>query len=154
MGPVEIKKTPPGLRPVSWLVKQIQNALRVATEEALAPVDLTAAQAAVLSALAYDSHLSNAELARAGFVTPQSMVELLQSLEIRGLIVRRPHPSGGRAMPAELTPQGAKQLLAVHMAMREPHQRLVRDLGLAERTRLRELLEQCLSSLRPERESD
>jgi DNA-binding MarR family transcriptional regulator len=148
---VSSKIKPPGLRPVSWLVKQIQTALRVATEEALAPVDLTAAQAAVLSALAYDSHLSNAELARAGFVTPQSMVELLKSLEIRGLIVRRPHPSGGRAMPAELTPQGAKQLLAVHMAMREVEQRLLHDLEPAERTRLRELLERCVSSLRRER---
>src|SRR5260370_15128695 len=117
MGPVEIKKTPPALRPVTWLAKQIQSALRVATEEALAPLDLTAAQAAVLSALAYDSRLSNAELARAGFVTPQSMVELLRSLETRGLVVRRPHPSGGRAMPAELTPQGAQPLLAVPMAM-------------------------------------
>lgn len=119
-------------------------------DAALAPLDLTAAQAGVLSALAYDSHLSNAELARVSFVTPQSMVELLQSLEARGLIVRRPHPSGGRAMPAELTPEGAKQLLAVHLAMREVEEKLLRDLGAEERRHLRRLLENCLASLRSE----
>jgi DNA-binding MarR family transcriptional regulator len=135
---------------VAWLLKQLQSALRAASEGALAPLDLTASQAALLSALAYDPHLSNAELARVSFVTPQSMVELLRSLETRGFIVRRPHPSGGRAMPAELTPEGAKQLLAVHLAMRDVEERLLRDLEPEERTRLRKMLERCLASLRSE----
>jgi len=138
---------------VTWLLKQLQGALRAATDEVLAPLDLTASQAAVLSALAYGSQLSNAELARNSFVTPQSMGEILQSLEARGLIVRRPHPSGGRAMPAELTSQGAKQLLAVHLAMREIEERVLRDLEGEDRTRLRQLLERCLASLRSERSS-
>jgi len=138
---------------VTWLLKQLQGALRAATDEALAPLDLTASQAAVLSALAYGSQLSNAELARDSFVTPQSMVEILQSLEARGLIVRRPHPSGGRAMPAELTSKGAKQLLAVHLAISEIEEHLLSDLGGEERTRLRQLLERCLASLRAERSS-
>ena len=138
---------------MTWLLKQLQGALRAATDEALAPLDLTASQAAVLSALAYGSQLSNAELARDSFVTPQSMGEILQSLEARGLIVRRPHPSGGRAMPAELTSQGAKQLLAVHLAMREIEERVLRDLEGEDRTRLRQLLERCLASLRSERSS-
>ncbi|HYW43591.1 MAG TPA: MarR family transcriptional regulator [Bryobacteraceae bacterium] len=138
---------------MTWLLKQLQGALRAATDEALAPLDLTASQAAVLSALAYGSQLSNAELARDSFVTPQSMVEILQSLEARGLIVRRPHPSGGRAMPAELTSKGAKQLLAVHLAISEIEEHLLSDLGGEERTRLRQLLERCLASLRAERSS-
>jgi len=81
------------------------------------------------------------------------MVEILQSLEARGLIVRRPHPSGGRAMPAELTSKGAKQLLAVHLAISEIEEHLLSDLGGEERTRLRQLLERCLASLRAERSS-
>ncbi len=114
----------------------------------MAPLDLTTTQAGVLSALAYDSHPSNAELARANLVTPQSMVELLRSPEVRGLIVRRPHPSGGRSMPAELTPEDAKQLLAVHLAMRGVEESLLRDLGPEDRKHLRHLLETCLTSLR------
>ncbi|SPE37769.1 Transcriptional regulator [Candidatus Sulfopaludibacter sp. SbA6] len=132
---------------MAWLFRQVQSALRRATEEALAPLDLTPSQAELLSALANGSRLSNAGLARAAFVTPQSMVELLRSLETRGLIVRRPDPSGGRAMPAELTPQGARQLLAVHLAMRAVEDRLLRDLEPDERARLRQLLERCLASL-------
>ena len=124
--------------------------MRTAIDEALAPLGLTAAQAGVLSALAYGAHLSNADLARESFVTPQSTVELLRTLEKRGLIVRRPHPSGGRSMPAELTPEGSKQLLAVHLAMREVEERLLRALGAEERKYLRVLLESCLASIRTE----
>jgi DNA-binding MarR family transcriptional regulator len=147
---VSSKKAPPGLRPVAWLLKQVQSAMRTAIDEALAPLGLTAAQAGVLSALAYGAHLSNADLARESFVTPQSTVELLRTLEKRGLIVRRPHPSGGRSMPAELTPEGSKQLLAVHLAMREVEERLLRALGAEERKYLRVLLESCLASIRTE----
>jgi DNA-binding MarR family transcriptional regulator len=143
-------KSPP-LRPVIYLLKQVQNALRSALDEALTQVDLTASQADVLSALAYVPHLSNAELARVSFVTPQSMVELLKSLEARGFVVRRPHPAGGRAMPAELTRQGAKQLMMVRLAMRELEDRLLRGVTSEDRTRLRVMLEHCLASLRSER---
>lgn len=142
------KKQSAGLRPVIWLLKQLHNALRSATDEVLEPLGFTASQAALLSALAYDSGLSNAELARVSFVTPQSMVELLRSLEERELIARRPDPSGGRAMPAELTPRGAQQLLAVHFALRQVEARLLRDFSAEERAAFRVLLERCLASLR------
>jgi len=51
-------------------------------------------------------------------------------------------------MPAELTPQGAKQLPAVPMAMQQVEERLPRDLGPEERARLRQLQERCLASFR------
>jgi DNA-binding MarR family transcriptional regulator len=89
----------------------------------LSPVDLTVSQAAVLPALSVEPHLSNPDLAWDRFVTPQSMVALLSSLESRGLIVRRPHPAGGRAMPAEITARGSEQLMVVRMAMREVEHR-------------------------------
>jgi len=78
------------------------------------------------------------------------MVTLLKSLETRGLIVRRAHPEGGRAMPAELTPEGAKKLMTFRLAMREVEQRLLRSLPPADQTHLRQLLERCLESLRSE----
>ena len=147
-------RKPSGLRPVSWLLRQVQSSLRAAAEEALAPLDLTPSQAELLSSLAYGSQLSNAELARAALVTPQSMVELLRSLEARGLIVRRPALSGGRAMPAELTTLGARRMLAVHLAMRDVEERLLCGLEPEERARFRRLLEHCLASLRSGRASD
>jgi DNA-binding MarR family transcriptional regulator len=138
----------PALKPFTYLLKQLQNALRATIDEALAPARLTFPEAAVLSELSLVSRRSNAELARASFVTPQSMVTLLKSLEACGLIARHPSPKGGRARPAELTSEGAKQLMVFRLAMREVEQRLLRSLPPGDQARLRELLERCLESLR------
>src|SRR5262249_22047407 len=128
--------------------RHVQAALRTAIEDVLAPIGLTGAQVALLSALRSEPHLSNAELARATFVTPQSMVPLLGALEAKGFIVRRPHPSGGRAMPAELTPQGLKALQTGWTAVKLIEDRLLNDLSSTEQHQLRDMLERCLASLR------
>ena len=105
---------------------------------------LTVAQANVLTEIAYGRPRSNAQLARLHSVTPQSMVEVLASLERRGLISRSAKPDRGRAMPAELTREGHSQLLSVHLAMRQVEQRLLNSLSTADISRLRTLLEACL----------
>ena len=134
----------PAVKPITLLLRQVQGATKRATEEALRDSDLTAAQANVLTELAYGQPRSNAELARLHSVTPQSMVEILASLERRGLISRSAKPEGGRAMPAELTKEGHSQLLSVHMAMRQVEQRLLNSLSTADASQLRKLLEACL----------
>jgi DNA-binding MarR family transcriptional regulator len=136
------------MKPLTYLLKQLQNALRAAIDQALAPAGLTMSEASVLAELSLVSRRSNADLARAAFVTPQSMIALLKSLESRGLILRHANPAGGRSMPAELTPEGAKQLMVFYLAMRGVEQRLLGDLKPEEQGRLRELLERCLESLR------
>jgi DNA-binding MarR family transcriptional regulator len=144
------QKYGPQPKPLTYLLKQLQNALRSTVEEALSPAGLTMAEASVLSDLSLVSHRSNADLARAAFVRPQSMVTLLKSLERRGLVVRRANPEGGRTMPAELTRDGAKKLMTFRLAMREVEQRLLRTLPPADQRHLRQLLERCLESLRSE----
>jgi DNA-binding MarR family transcriptional regulator len=131
-------------------LRQIQGATRRATEEALRNSDLTAAQANVLTELAYGQPRSNAELARLHSVAPQSMVEILASLERRGLISRSAKPDRGRAMPAELTKEGHSQLLSVHLAMRQVEQRLLNSISAADISRLRTLLEACLTGIERE----
>jgi DNA-binding MarR family transcriptional regulator len=119
-------------------------------EVALGDSDLTAAQANVLMEIAYGQPRSNAELARLHSVTPQSMVEILSSLERRGLISRSAEPERGRAMPAELTRQGQSELLAVHLAMRQVEHRLLNSLSTADISQLRKLLEACLIGIEKE----
>jgi DNA-binding MarR family transcriptional regulator len=146
---VSTPRSTAGLKPLTWQLKQLRNALHRTTEDALLPLGLTEAHAAVLMELAYGKQLSNAALARASSVTPQSMLQLLRSLEERGLI-RRTNPKGGRAMPAELTPEGRRQVFQIHLAMRDIEQKLLGALSPEERNRLRGLLERCLASLLPE----
>lgn len=134
----------PAFKPITLLLRQIQGATRRVTEEALRESKLTAAQANVLTELAYGQARSNAELARLYSVTPQSMVEILASLERGGLISRSAKPNQGRAMPVELTKEGHSQLLSVHLAMRQVEQRLLNALSTADISQLRKLLEACL----------
>jgi DNA-binding MarR family transcriptional regulator len=56
--------------PLAYLVKRTQSQLQT-MDAALAAHDLTMAQYAVLSHLAREHELTNAELARRAFVTPR-----------------------------------------------------------------------------------
>ena len=119
-------------------------------EDALRGSGLTMAQANVLTELAYGQPRSNAELARLHSITPQSMVEILTSLERRGLISRTADPAGGRAMPAELTKEGHAEVLSVHLAMRQVEERLLTSVSKEDVSRLRKLLEDCLIGIEQE----
>jgi DNA-binding MarR family transcriptional regulator len=134
--------------PLGLLVKHVQQALRAEVERALAGSGLTLPQAAVLSALRFRPGQSNAELARSGFMRPQSMAEVLEGMVAAGLVTRRPHPAGGRALQAELTPAGARTVPVVDAAMSGVEARLLADLSPAEQGTLRDLLERCLASVR------
>jgi DNA-binding MarR family transcriptional regulator len=49
---------------------------------------------------------TTADLARAESVKPQSMGATIASLEERGLVERKPHPTDGRQVNIELTAKG------------------------------------------------
>lgn len=137
----------PALRPVTVLLREVQVATRQALEEAIRHAGLTVSQANVLTELAYGKARSNAELARIHSVTPQTMIEILASLERRGLVSRMNRPDSGRAMPAELTREGHSSVLAVHLAMRSVEEKLLSPLSRGDVSRLRRLLEDCLGAL-------
>lgn len=76
---------------------------------ALREVDLTTSQYALLTAVRHEkSGLSNAELARRCFVTPQAMHGVVVVLERRGLIERPEEPIVGRIRAAQLTREGRR----------------------------------------------
>ena len=93
-----------------YLIKRAQVVLHDAMTGALAPHELTVPQFAALTALGEEPGLSNADLARRAFVTPQTMHAVLQELESRQLLVRRPHPEHRRVLQAELTSVGRRTL--------------------------------------------
>src|ERR1700735_133715 len=95
---------------VGYLIKRAQMVLHDAMAGALAAHNLTVTQFAVLTALEEEPGLSNADLARRAFVTPQSMHAVLQELESRQLLVRRTHPQHRRVLRAELTAGGSGTL--------------------------------------------
>src|ERR1700734_1243003 len=91
---------------VGYNLKITQHRLRQRLDAELARLGVTAPQNAALLAVAGNPRISNAELARAAFVTPQTMQAILVNLERAGLIARSPHPLHGRVIMTELTEAG------------------------------------------------
>lgn len=74
---------------------------------AAAQHELSLTESAVLARLGRDGPATTAELARAESMRPQSMSAAVATLEERGLVERRPHPSDGRQVNIALTDRGA-----------------------------------------------
>ena len=88
-----------------------QHALRVAMDDALRVPRMTMPQYIVLSSVEAESGISNARLARAAFVTAQTVQEVLANLEYDGLLERDADPHHDRILRSEL-PGEVRRLLA------------------------------------------
>ncbi len=135
VGPVE--------QSVGYVLKQATAALRAAMDAALRPLRLTVPQYACLELLEQKPGLSNAELARAGFVTRQSMNLVLRGLQDRGLLARADVADRGRARPTDLTPAGRQQLHSASVAVRAIERQMFSALTHGEQTRLLRDLTAC-----------
>ena len=121
---------------VGYWIKRAQTVLHNAMADALGPHDLTVTQFAVLTGLHEAPGLSNAELARRAFVTPQSMHAVLQELERLQFIVRRPHPQHQRVLQAELTEAGRRILKSASNSVNAIEEQMLRELSNPARSRL------------------
>jgi DNA-binding MarR family transcriptional regulator len=132
---------------VGYMLKKAASALRAAMDAALRPLDLTVSQYACLEVLRQQPGLSGSELARAVFVTRQSMNLVLKGLERRGLLTRPAVPGHGKALPTELTPDGRAQLDAANRAVIVVEQRMLAALTPDAERRLCADLTACVTAL-------
>jgi DNA-binding MarR family transcriptional regulator len=132
---------------VGHVLKRAQAALRAAMDEELAANGVNTAQFAALFALKREPGLSNADLARRAFVTPQTMIRIVEGLESRGLIVRTPHATHGRVLETSLSPSGKKLVAACSRGVIDVEARMLRLLSAREQSQLFELLNRCVEGL-------
>ena len=135
---------------VDWIgynLKITQHRLRQRLDAELARLGITAPQNAVLPAVAGNPRISNAELARAAFVTPQTMQAILVNLERAGLIVRSPHPEHGRVIMTELTAAGQQAVADGAKAADAVERQMLSRLSTEEAGLLCELLKRCAAAL-------
>lgn len=135
---------------VDWIgynLKITQHRLRQRLDAELARLGITAPQNAVLLAVAGNPRISNAELARAAFVTPQTMQAILVNLERGGLIVRSPHPEHGRVIMTELTTAGQNAVAGGAQAADAVERQMLSRLSAEEAALLCELLKRCAAAL-------
>ena len=134
---------------VGYLLKQAATALRSAMEAALRPLGLTVAQYACLEQLARNPGLSNAELARAVFVSRQAMNGVLVGLQERTLVTRPPVAPQGRVLPTLLTDLGRERLGAASRAVAAVERRMVDGLDDHQQDAVRAHLDAFVTALAP-----
>lgn len=114
---------------LGYSIKLAQHALRLQVDDAIRPLGITAPQFAVLVAVDLDPGISNAALARAAFVTPQSMQGIVANLERGGLMRRSADPQHGRILRSELTRHGRGVLGRAHAVVAEIETRMTKSLN-------------------------
>jgi DNA-binding MarR family transcriptional regulator len=132
---------------LGYALKRAQHALRIRMDTTLRPLGLTTSQYSVMCVIEQKSGISNAGLARATFVTPQTMIGILANLQKDGLLLREADPSHGRILRSELTPAGKKMLSRAHRAVGELEKIMIKAVGQARASNLAELLSQCAEDL-------
>jgi DNA-binding MarR family transcriptional regulator len=122
---------------VSYVIARLERAVRKAINERVKPYGLTTLQYTTLSVLRHQGRpLSNAQLARRAYMTPQAMSEVIEALERKGLIARTPHPNHRRVYPAVLTDEGERVLELCDAAIDELEEAMLRDLTAPQRSQL------------------
>ena len=132
---------------ISYVIARVERALRTAINDRVKPYGLTTLQYTTLSVLGARGGLSNAQLARRTYVTPQAMSEVVAALEAKGLIERSQHPSHRRIYPATLTDRGRTVLADCDRTVDELERQMLRDLSPQERAGLAAALLSAAHSL-------
>jgi DNA-binding MarR family transcriptional regulator len=132
---------------LGYALKRAQHALRIRMDDALRPTGLTAPQYAILCAVEAEAGLSNARLARAAFVTPQTMQGMIANLERDDVLSRHPDPANARILHAELTPHGREVLAQAHRLVARVEEVLVGSLASDQVDRLASWLTTCADEL-------
>jgi DNA-binding MarR family transcriptional regulator len=126
---------------LGYLLKHAWLRSREVTGPALAPYGIGGRELAVLLVLAGGESLSQQEAAGRLEVDRTTMVALLDELEAKGLVARRPDPGDRRRNIVEPTAKGRETLDAATRAYRDAERRFLAPLGEAGAERLKEALQ-------------
>ena len=115
----------------------VARRLRDASQETLAPWDITPAQLRALRVLRRHGVMRLSELSDRLRIAPRSATEVVDALEKRGLVERRPDPGDRRATLVEVTDDGGSVLDAIRGSEAE---RVFSRLTAADRSQLARIL--------------
>ncbi len=132
---------------IAYMVGRLERAVRRELATVTRRFGLTVAQYTALSVLETRGPLSNAQLARRSFVSPQAMNEIVQAMAEKQIVARRPHARHGRIVEISSTPKGETVLRRCDAAVERVEAAMLARLSRAERARLREFLRVCIEEL-------
>ena len=135
---------------LGYLLKHAQRALEQRTEAALADLDLTARDLGVLRVIAGGEAKSQQEASAVLGVDPTSMVALLDALEHRGIVARRPSERDRRRNIVELTGHGRDVFRQAEDRYAKAEKAFTSSLGDAGAAELRRALQTVLQNAKDE----
>jgi DNA-binding MarR family transcriptional regulator len=109
--------------------------------ERLAPYGLKPVDFSVMSTIQHNPGVTSRQLCASLNLLPPNLVGLIQSLESRGLIERKPHPHDGRAVGLHATPKGHALMVQAEQTATELELEKTAKLTPAERKTLLALLQ-------------
>ena len=147
--PGEGKRGPEGH--LGYLVRQANVSVRAAMEKALAGLDVTPPQFAVLTMIAAYPGASGADLARLTFLTPQTINVIVRNLEKSGAIAKSAHAVHGRILQLAPTARGLALLKRCRARVNGLEARLARLAGREDERAVRRWLSAVAKALAADR---
>jgi DNA-binding MarR family transcriptional regulator len=132
--------------PLSEIFWAVARQLRGASQETLAPWDITPAHLRALRTVGHHGAMRLSDLSGRLHIAPRSATEVVDALESRGLVRRRPDPGDRRATLVEMTEHGADIMTAIRAARGNEAERLFGRLSPADRADLARILAQLRES--------
>ena len=132
---------------ISYVIARLERAVRKEIGRLVGPRGLSVAQYTTLSILRSRTGLSNAQLARRLWVTPQSMNEVISALERGGLIERVPDVGNRRILRTALTEHGRETLEACDADILAMEEQMLLGVSPEVQDQLVEALEGCARRL-------
>jgi DNA-binding MarR family transcriptional regulator len=118
----------------------VARQLRHLSRETLQPWDITPGHSRALAVLIQHDTMRLSELSDHLHIAPRSTTEVVDGLEERGLVERKPDPNDRRATLVALTGQGRKVGEAIRSARTAEAERFFGDLSESDRAHLARIL--------------
>jgi DNA-binding MarR family transcriptional regulator len=125
---------------LSEALLSVARQLRGTSQATLAPWDITPGQLRALRVLGHHGAQRMSELSDHLHIAARSTTEVVDALESRGLVERRPDQVDRRATLAELTERGASVLSAIRAARGTEAERVFNRLSAADKAHLARIL--------------
>ncbi|MFS0703368.1 MarR family winged helix-turn-helix transcriptional regulator [Cellulomonas sp. 179-A 9B4 NHS] len=125
---------------LGYLLKHASSKLTALTDAALEPLGIDSKDFGALRVLAHREPTSQLQVAQTLGIDRTTMVTLLDALERRGVVTRRPDPTDRRRNVVELTEQGLRTYDAARVAYGEAESAFLAGVGADAAGRLRRTL--------------
>jgi DNA-binding MarR family transcriptional regulator len=114
--------------------------IRTSADAALRESGMSLSAYKLMRALEH-SDQSMREVSDALHVSPRTVTDMIDSLEVRGLVVRRPHPADRRVTLLHLTEEGQRQLAAAATLADQSYAAAISGVTAEDQRSLRHLLD-------------